>query len=52
MTPLEKKINHILLDDDISDISSKEEMVKYGVKIVSNSEMLNFIRDCEGFNPL
>lgn len=48
MTPLEKRISHILLDDDISDISlSKEDMAKAGVGIVSNTQMINFIRDCE-----
>ena len=48
MTPLEKKISHILFDDDISDVTSKEDMIKHGVGIVSNSKMLSFIRDCEG----
>lgn len=50
MTPLEKKINHILLDDDISDVSlSQKDMNKNGIGLISDSDLIKFIKGLRQF---
>lgn len=50
MSPLEKKINHILLDDDISDVSlSQKDMNKNGIGLVSDSDLIKFAEGLRQF---
>lgn len=48
MTPLEKKLTHILFDEDITDIKlSKKDMEKAGVNLYDNKSFIKIIKGLE-----
>lgn len=47
----EEKVNHILFDDDISDVRiSEKDMKRVGISLIKeNSEMIEILKGLEGF---